>query len=59
MSERDDLITAYRKGAEAFLAAVAEAPKAAWTWKPAPSATMHLALRGCASLLADLKECLR
>jgi len=37
MSERDDLITAYRKGAEAFLAAVAEAPKAAWTWKPAPS----------------------
>jgi hypothetical protein len=37
MKERDDLIASYHKGANAILAAMADAPKAAWTWKPAPS----------------------
>lgn len=36
MVARDELLRTYRNGADDILDAVSEAPKAAWTWKPAP-----------------------
>ena len=36
MQQREELLRRYEVGADAILAAVAEAPEAAWEWKPAP-----------------------